>query len=297
MSKLPHLLLALLLASPLANAMKGVFWQPQLRDNPISEASWQSLMHNLRQQGFDTLILQWTRYGDAFTQEHDRTLLQQKAAAAQRAGLKVIVGLNADPDFFGRQKQSAAAQESYLSRLRALDIQQARLWLDTAGVKPDGWYLSAEIDDLNWRSDAARQPMLTWLADTRRALGAISDRPVYISSFFAGNMAPQGYSQLVGQMKAAGVNVWVQDGTGVGKLTDAQRALYLDAAAGCASASPARGVVYEVFEAGSGKTFSARPMPDARINALLKQASPCGKDSLYFSLRYLPVARGVMSHE
>lgn len=82
---------------------------------------------------------------------------------AQQAGLKLIVGLNADPEFFMHQKQSSAALESYLNRLLAADLQQARLWSAAPGVTPDGWYISAEIDDLNWRSEAARQPLLTWL--------------------------------------------------------------------------------------------------------------------------------------
>ncbi len=71
-------------------------------------------MSQLRFQGFDTLVLQWTRYGDAFTQPEQRTLLFKRAAAAQQTGLKLIVGLNANPEFFMHQKQSSAALESYL---------------------------------------------------------------------------------------------------------------------------------------------------------------------------------------
>lgn len=49
-------------------------------------------------------------------------LLFKRAAAAQQAGLKLIVGLNADPEFFIHQKQSSAALESYLNRLLAADL-------------------------------------------------------------------------------------------------------------------------------------------------------------------------------
>ena len=56
-------------------------------------------MSQLRLQGFDTLVLQWTRYGDAFTQPEQRALLFKRAAAAQQAGLKLIVGLNAIRNF------------------------------------------------------------------------------------------------------------------------------------------------------------------------------------------------------
>ncbi|ENV3843132.1 glycosyl transferase family protein [Escherichia coli] len=256
----------------------------------------QGLMSQLRLQGFDTLVLQWTRYGDAFTQPEQRALLFKRAAAAQQAGLKLIVGLNADPEFFMHQKQSSAALESYLNRLLAADLQQARLWSAAPGVTPDGWYISAEIDDLNWRSEAARQPLLTWLNNAQRLISDVSAKPVYISSFFAGNMSPDGYRQLLEQVKATGVNVWVQDGSGVDKLTAEQRERYLQASADCQSPAPASGIVYELFVAGKGKTFTAKPKPDAEIASLLAKRSSCGKDTLYFSLRYLPVAHGILEY-
>ena len=253
-------------------------------------------MSQLRLQGFDTLVLQWTRYGDAFTQPEQRTLLFKRAAAAQQAGLKLIVGLNADPEFFMHQKQSSAALESYLNRLLAADLQQARLWSAAPGITPDGWYISAEIDDLNWRSEAARQPLLTWLNNAQRLISDVSAKPVYISSFFAGNMSPDGYRQLLEHVKATGVNVWVQDGSGVDKLTAEQRERYLQASADCQSSAPASGIVYELFVAGKGKTFTAKPKPDAEIASLLAKRSSCGKDTLYFSLRYLPVAHGILEY-
>lgn len=168
MRKFIFVLLTLLLVSPFSFAMKGIIWQPQNRDSQVTDTQWQGLMSQLRLQGFDTLVLQWTRYGDAFTQPEQRALLFKRAAAAQQAGLKLIVGLNADPEFFMHQKQSSAALESYLNRLLAADLQQARLWSAVPGVTPDGWYISAEIDDLNWCSEAARQPLLTWLNNAQR---------------------------------------------------------------------------------------------------------------------------------
>ena len=200
MRKFIFVLLTLLLVSPFSFAMKGIIWQPQNRDSQVTDTQWQGLMSQLRLQGFDTLVLQWTRYGDAFTQPEQRALLFKRAAAAQQAGLKLIVGLNADPEFFMHQKQSSAALESYLNRLLAADLQQARLWSAAPGVTPDGWYISAEIDDLNWRSEAARQPLLTWLNNAQRLISDVSAKPVYISSFFAGNMSPDGYRQLLEQV-------------------------------------------------------------------------------------------------
>ncbi len=201
MRKFIFVLLTLLLVSPFSFAMKGIIWQPQNRDSQVTDTQWQGLMSQLRLQGFDTLVLQWTRYGDAFTQPEQRALLFKRAAAAQQAGLKLIVGLNADPEFFMHQKQSSAALESYLNRLLAADLQQARLWSAAPGVTPDGWYISAEIDDLNWRSEAARQPLLTWLNNEQRLISDVSAKPVYISSFFAGNMSPDAIANCWNTLK------------------------------------------------------------------------------------------------
>lgn len=285
----------LLLASPLVNAMNGVIWQPQLRDNSVTSAQWMTLMQSLRQQGFDTLVLQWTAYGTAFNDVQETQRLQQRAAAAKEAGLKVIVGLHADPDFFHRQKQSAAALSHYLGRLRVADLQQAQSW--KKNFQPDGWYISAEIDDLNWRNPAARQQLIQWLSDTRQQFALLDDKPLYISSFFAGNMAPDSYSRMLAEIHQAGMSVWVQDGYGVGKLTAPERQRYLDASAGCEGVTPASGTVYEVFNTLPGKTFSAQPLPAADMASQLTARSACGKDRLYFSLRYLPVAKGILSWE
>ena len=103
-------------------------------------------------------------------------------------------------------------------------------------------------------------------------------------------MSPDGYRQLLEHVKTTGVNVWVQDGSGVNKLTAEQRERYLQASADCQSSAPASGIVYELFVAGKGKTFTAKPKPDAEIASLLAKRSSCGKDTLYFSLRYLPFA-------
>ncbi|WP_049293508.1 DUF4434 family protein [Franconibacter helveticus] len=297
MIRLFSCLLALILFSAPSFAMQGIFWQPQLRDNAVSDAQWLSLMQTLRQQQFDAVVIQWTRYGEAFQDEKARAPLVKKAQAAQQAGLKVILGLYADPDFFNRQKQPPAALANYLNRLLAQDLAQAKLWMQQPGFKPDGWYISAEIDDHNWREQAARVPMLTWLREAHRLLTSVADKPVYISSFFAGNMSPEGYNQLLAGIKNTGVKVLVQDGGGTGKLSAAQREIYINRSAGCEATASASGIVYEIFTANPGRVFSARPKPRRQIESLLKMHSPCAKDHFYFSLRYLPAAENILRHD
>lgn len=95
-------------------------------------------MSQLRLQDFDIPVLQWTRYGDAFTRPGQHTLLFKWAVAAQRADLELTIGLSTDPEFFMHQKQSSAALENYLNRLLAADLQQAKLWSAVPGITPGG---------------------------------------------------------------------------------------------------------------------------------------------------------------
>lgn len=75
MRKFIFVLLTMLLVSPFSFAMKGIIWQPQNRDSQVTDTQWQGLMSQLRLQGFDTLVLQWTRYGDAFAARTARVIV------------------------------------------------------------------------------------------------------------------------------------------------------------------------------------------------------------------------------
>lgn len=292
--------LVFLLLSPVTlNAMEGVFWQPQNRDLNISDAKWQALMHDVRKTGFDTLIVQWTGYGDSFSTLEDRKKLQEKIYAAKQAGLNLILGLYMDPEFFERQKQPAAALQNYLDKLRVLDIKHLQLLQEELLIEPDGWYLSAEIDDFQWREQSARSLMLKWLKDTRVQIEKHSEQPVYISSFFVGNMTPKAYAGLLRKIQEEGLKVWVQDGSGVNKLTETQRSLYINNIFDCIDKrnNAADGIIYEVFMADVNKQFNALPKPIDELNKLLTNESFCTSKRALFSLRYLPISAGVLNYD
>lgn len=293
MKKYSHLfslsLLLLLFASPLSYAMTGIFWQPQSRDNRITDAQWSQLMLSVKQQGIDTLIVQWTQYGDAFSDREQDTLLK-RLRIANTAGLQLILGLNADPSFFSLQKQSNITLDHYLDQLKDRDIQQAsRLSKELQGTF-SAWYISAEIDDVNWRDPSRLSLMKTWLNSTKNELNKIDDKPVYISSFFSGNMSPDSYSTLISEIQNTGLNVWVQDGEGTQILTPKQREIYINKSAGCDTETPALGVVYELFNIKKPNSIKSR----GDYEKLLNTASACEKERIFFSLRYLPISSNIM---
>ncbi|MFZ4832485.1 DUF4434 domain-containing protein [Rouxiella sp. Mn2063] len=292
MKKVISWLTALLLFIPLwAQAFSAVMWQPQLRDRQITPTQWQQLMQQLPKQGVDTLVLQWSRYGDALSAPVDQQWLLARAQDARRAGLKLVIGLYADPEFFTRQHQPDSAVTQYFDRLRREDRQQAAQWVKVLGSEAiGGWYLSAEIDDLRWRTPAAQQLLVSWLTKSHQDLAQIADKPIAVSSFFAGNMAPQQYRDMLNLLAGSGVKLWVQDGRGVGKLSTAQSQLYLDAITACPHPAVSA-VIYERFiSQADGHSFA--PMTGPAPAKVLG----CSNDSVLFELRYLPEARGIMEY-
>ena len=271
-----------------AQGSQGIFYQPQLRDAALGEARWDEIVAQVKREGFDTLIVQWTRYGDAFAKPEEQAWLAARLKRAQAAGLTLILGLYSDPGFFQRQDQSAGYLVRYLQGLERLNLAQAREWQARIGKgRIAGWYLPAEIDDLNWR-DPERQGLLAGhIERSVAALNALGDQPVYISSFFTGKMSPQAYRELLTRLGDPGVSLMVQDGSGTGVLSVAERELYLSALEPCEGR--VAGLVHELFVQQSGEeSFRASPLAEPQQRALWSAPSRCGSERWFFSLRYLP---------
>lgn len=279
----------LLLVVPFASAMNAVMYQPQLRDTTVSDAQWQSVLSKLKGQGIDTLVLQWSRYDDAFTGGESRAWLERKAQLTTASGLKLVIGLAADGQFFERQKQPMPALENYLNHLRANDVAVAKRWVEVLGEQAiSGWYISSELDDRHWRTPQMQQVAENWMNNTRLSLAAVADKPVAVSSFFAGNMTPDSYRKWITTLNHSGVKVWMQDGAGTQVLTETERALYLQA--------PSAGKVIELFRQDKqAETFKAQPAPAAYQQKLLSTPVPQGQDRIFFSLRYMSAANGVLA--
>ena len=283
--------LALLLATLLADAATAIFYQPQLRDREVAQAQWPPVFAQVRARGFDTLVVQWTQYGDAFGDPAGHAWLLQRVREAHAAGLRIVLGLDSDPAFFQRQEASPVALDTYLITLSRRNAEAARRWVDDLGSEAiAGWYLPIEIDDRRWRDPAARRQLQDYLAAERHQLDGIARRPVYVTSFFAGNMTPSRYAELLTDVQRSGVRAWVQDGAGTGRLGRGERQLYLGATGQCAG-SHAHGIVYEIFrQIGEDSAFTAAALPAVEADAALAQRAPCGGDSVFFELRYLPAA-------
>lgn len=287
-ARIAVLLAVLALIPGWARASAAIIYQPQRADMLREEAGWPAVFADAHAQGFDTLVVQWVEYGDAFADPAGRDWLQRRLLEARGAGLKLVLGLGGDPAFFRRQQAPTVSLRGYLRSLAAHDLALARLWRARLGDDAiDGWYLPLEVDDARWRDADARALLVAHLRDETARLRALLPRPVHVTAFFAGNMAPQAYAGLVGDLATAGVRVWVQDGAGTGRLLPGERRLYLDAVQQCPDPA-ADGVVFELFrQTAHDRVFAAEPLSGRALAEALAQPAGCGGERVFFALRYL----------
>lgn len=275
--------------TPQAFALTGMIYQPQQRDMRLSDAFWPSAFSELRKRGFDTLVIQWSQHGDVFSQGREKQWLRARLEDAVSADLKLVIGLYADPDSFTSLDMPADLLEAYFLKMTEKNIRLAQYWSDLLPKQSlAGWYLPTEIDDRRWRATADQEVLATQIKRDVTELKRVSDRPVYITSFFKGHSEASEYKAMLEHIhRAAGVKIWVQDGVGGQALLPAETALYLNALAQCDN-TPVTGLVYEIFrQTGPDSNFKADPVSPALLPKMLAQRAPCKGDSVFFSLRYL----------
>ena len=280
--------LLLVLSAP-SQAMTALFYQPQKSDQTIPTEKWSSIFKSVRNNGFDTLVVQWTQYGDFLSEDKDREWLVKVLTQAKVAKLKLVIGLNADPEVFTKLKQAPAGLEIYLQKNYENDRKLITFWRQSSLIENTiGWYLPLEVDDREWREQDRRMILKQFLDRELQQINSISNKDVYISSFFTGNMTPQNYAQQLAELKAGTkLKIWVQDGSGTKKLTRSERSLYLQDISDC-KANTMDGLIFEIFvQTEHDQSFTAEPLKPADLIRNLKLRSPCKRDSVFFELRYL----------
>lgn len=274
-------------------AFTAILYQPQTKDVAIHQSVWQSAFRAVKQSGMDVVVFQWTGYGEAFDGPDSQAWLKARMMDAIDADLKLVVGLYADPDMFSAVDVSSDLLEPYFLRLTEKNRALASHWekqLPSASLL--AWYLPLELDDRRWRAPDDLTALVSGLRRDVMALNPHGMRPVYVSTFFRGHATPAAYEQMLTTVRdGAGVELWVQDGRGSHVLHEQETVLYLAPFNRCET-SPIKGVVFEIFkETGSDQAFEAKPLAAERKRAAIKQRSPCGGDSVFFSLRYFyPIA-------
>jgi hypothetical protein len=294
----PHgLALALAQRKPM---LSGTFLQLLTEHHTWREEQWVHLFDAFRRLSLSQVILQWVMSdGQSFFASDVagsvRSPLQTILELGETTNIDVIIGLVHDSDYWLRITQPSAAVATYLAN------RESRIVQLVTEITPllrsyrsfSGWFMTEEIDDINWHEPAATSVLHSYLQRVSDYLRlAFPGIPVAISGFSnAHGTAVQlevFWRDLLNAAPAIGT-VLFQDGIGARKLTLEKLPRYLRAVRAATDASGRRlWSVVELFEQTGGAPldsgeFRASAAPFSRVAAQLQVEAACASALIAFS--------------
>lgn len=277
-------------ADPTSPPLSGTYLQLLQRHTAWDEADWRHLFGDFKTLRISKLVIQWSVSSDlAFYpsktfHSEGKLPLSSILDLADETGIEVHIGLWHDPNFWNNIKAAPELLESYLrhSRYRSKTIAKEIALMAQAHTSFQGWYISEEIDDLNWNEPIRRKILLDHLAGLTKDLREITPgAEVGISSFSNTRLDPESFFAFWKTILAESSidTLYFQDGIGARKLEMNYLSLYLDAVNRAAHDSGCTlSIVVELFEQKmeSGNTeesFQAIPAPISRIEQQMEMAA------------------------
>jgi hypothetical protein len=266
---------ALVLAAAPARAadppLQGTFLQLTQSHGTWTRAQWEALFADLRTLRMRRIVVQWSLHdGTAFypSQRHravERPPLPLLLELADRDQMQVVIGLAADSGYWTSITRDADRVEVYLRRLRLRSegVAAELAPLARAHASFAGWYVTEEVDDVNWLEPARRALLAGYLRDLTAKLKALTPgAPVAVSAFSNARCDPEALEAFWKALLAAAPvdAVLFQDSVGALKLTLGHLPLYLDTMQRAVEGSGRRlGVVVELFEQVGGEPLDRGP--------------------------------------
>lgn len=298
------------IAPTTAPRLNGSFLQLLASHGQWRDEDWKRLFGYFKTLGLSELVVQWSMLDDlAFYQATPESAapapLESVLAAADEAQMRVLVGLVHDSRYWDEIRAEPARVADYLRTLESRSLATA------AAMEPiiarhgcfEGWYLTVEVDDVNWIEPARRALLFDHLRSVSDKLRRL--RPtarIGLSGFSNARIDPQAFDAFWHTLltSAPGIDiVLLQDGVGAHKLEIAEVPLYMAAArdAVLRNGRELRAVV-ETFRQTAGppiddKSFSAVPAQMDQLRQQIEAAAPFASRVVAFSVpEYLSPAGG-----
>jgi hypothetical protein len=254
-----------------APKLNGTFLQLSDAHANWNRDQWHALFDCFKQLSLSRLVVQFSAddsgayYPQSSTPNRRGAVIPTILEMADETGIAVFIGLAHDTMFWRRIARDPALVEVYLRRVevRSAEIVRALTPLARDHHSFAGWYITEEIDDVNWVNQGARVALFGHLGALSRGLHeATPGLPVAISGFSNGNLDPETFAKfwlnLVDQTKIDAV--FFQDGVGARKLEINEVPLYVEplkqALAGHVQELQ---VIVELFRQIDGAPFNDRP--------------------------------------
>jgi len=289
----------ILVESPQKSPVTGTFLQLNRECADFSTEEWRKALAFSREAGLTEIIVQWTATDtiayfepapERYTETHPT--VNRLLDAAADLDLKVILGLSHDPRYWKNINTRADVIDVYFRVRNTQNLFLQEFLLETFGENKvwTGYYISEEIDDLNWREPSLEIVFHQFLLRSGRIIRERDEeRSIAISSFFRKRTAPSTFAtNLRNLMSATEIGqLWIQDGIGVELLSSSLIEPYYQAIARNFSQPPPNvGIVVELFEQTSppNEPFKADPALPGRVERQLRDASLLGSPITLFSL-------------
>lgn len=263
---------------------------------------WSELFRAFHALRLSQIVIQWTVYDDmAFYPSRRFTPvalppLKTILDLAHEHGIRVLVGLAHDSGYWERVAREPDSIEPYLKSLQERSVWIARELAPLVGSHPafEGWYISEEIDDINWREPVRRKMLYEHLRVLSTKLHRFSSRArIAVSGFSNAATDPVAFEHfwaaLLDEAPAIDV-VFFQDGIGVQKLALDELPIYFGAMKQAVEArSRELRAIIEVFRQTAGPPvnegeFRAEPAILDRIRQQIRIASAFSSKLVAFSV-------------
>ena len=216
--------------------------------------------------------------------------LEKSLDLCDKHSIKVYVGLVRDPAYWANIGRDSTLVRSYLRKASVQSEAASNQLLAIVQKHPSfaGWYITEEIDDVNWVEAQSRQVLFEYLHDLSAHLHKLTPSgKVALSGFSNANLDPKSLEKFWQELlKQSSVDVVMfQDGVGAGKLQMDYLGLYLAAIKKATEAqSRELQIVVETFRQVGEKPFAAVPAPLDRIRRQMDVASRYSSKIVAFSV-------------
>jgi len=266
-----------------------------------SENDWIIFFSHLKKLKIDDLYLQWTVvdtrsfFSSSSFQTVKHPPLEIILKLAEQLEIKVNIGLVYDYEYWNQITKNSDQVKIYLDGLlnRSKLAAEQITAIATNYKSFNGWYITEEMDDLNWRVDDKREHLFAYLEQLSNLLEKLTPGyQIAISGFCNGKIEVAEFKEFWNQLlKRTKIKLALfQDGIGTNKLTFSKLPSYLAAFKKTAIDNQREiGVIVEIFRQTDGypinkKTFHALPASLYRINRQRQLASRFSQNIVAFSI-------------
>ncbi len=200
----------------------SIFYQPLLKD----KMDWNSIFKKLQKAHIETLILQWSKFGEVDFLKN-RRWLEEILSNGQRYNIDVVVGLYGDDKYFKKIEDKKLNIKSYLRALREENIIQAKrvysIAKDYSSFK--GYYIYDEIDYINFKDK--EKALKKYLKKLNKSIKEISNHQIYISAYFSKNISEVEYAKMLSNVISKDYILFLQSGIGANLVDNNRSSRYM----------------------------------------------------------------------